>query len=207
MTALIVMAKAPVPGWAKTRLIPALGERGAARLAERFLRITVDAALAADIGPVTLCGTPDECSRGIFAELLLSPHIRWAPQGDGDLGARMQRAFVQVLHTQGPGLLIGTDAPALDAAYLRAAALALIHHDTVFAPTADGGYALIGLHHALPTLFADMPWSTDAVMSMTRQRLAALGLNSAELPLLHDIDEPADLAHVPPAWLADISTP
>lgn len=207
MTALIVMAKAPVPGSAKTRLIPALGESGAARLAERFLRITVDAALAADIGPVTLCGTPDECSSGVFAELLSSRHIGWAPQGGGDLGARMQRAFAQALRTQGPALLIGTDAPALDAAYLHAAAQALIRHDTVFAPTADGGYALIGLHHALPALFADMPWSSGAVMSVTRQRLGALGLTSAELPMLHDIDEPADLVHVPRAWLADITTP
>lgn len=204
MTPIIVMAKAPLPGLAKTRLIPALGANGAARLAERFLRETIAAALASGVGPVTLCGTPDDASLPCFADLLRAHDLHWLAQGSGDLGARMQRAVTPALRDFGAALLIGTDAPALDAAYLRQATLALTTHDTVFAPTADGGYALIGLHQTAPALFDDMPWSTDAVMSTTRNRLNTSGVTIAELPMLHDIDQPEDLVHVPAHWLTGL---
>ena len=65
--------------------------------------------------------------------------------------------------------------------------------DAVFGPAADGGYALVGLRRAAPELFTGMHWSHDQVMALTRERLAALGLRHVELPVLHDIDEPADL--------------
>ena len=97
-------------------------------------------------------------------------------------------------------LLIGTDAPGVDAAYLRAAAAALATHDAVFGPALDGGYTLVGLRQPTPALFAQMPWSTPQVMGETRKRLAHLGLRHAELPALSDIDEPADLAALPPGW-------
>jgi uncharacterized protein len=210
MSALIVMAKAPVPGLAKTRLAPALGEVGAARLAEVFLRQTVAAALAAGISPVILCGTPDATAapqHAVFAELLQQHPLRWAAQGAGDLGQRMARALRTALTEHDSALLIGTDAPALDAAYLRNARDELTTQDAVLAPTADGGYALIGLRRMHASLFDDMPWSSAAVMSTTRQRLRALGWRWAELALLHDVDESADLTHVPPSWLAAARAP
>lgn len=205
MTAVIVMAKAPRPGLAKTRLASALGEDGAARLAERFVRETVAVAVAANIGPVTLCGTPDAPLDAVFTELLQQWPLRWAAQGEGDLGARMARAFDAALAGHDSALLIGTDAPALDAAYLRNAQSELTRHDAVLAPTADGGYALIGLRRMHASLFTQMPWSSAAVMATTRERLRALQLHWAELALLHDIDEPADLVHVPPPWLAALT--
>ena len=203
MTAIIVMAKAPQPGLAKTRLIPALGAAGAAQLARRFLRQTLHAALAAEIGPVTLCGTPDAPLHSAFEDLLRRLPLQWTAQGEGDLGARMARALAQTLTLHDSALLIGTDAPALDAAYLRNAQPALTSHDAVLAPTFDGGYALLGLRRIHAALFTHMPWSGPEVMARTRQRLLEHGLTWAELPLLHDIDEPADLVHVPPAWLGD----
>ena len=203
MTAIIVMAKAPQPGLAKTRLMPALGAAGAAQLARRFLHETLRAALAADIGPVTLCGTPDAPLHFAFEDLLRRLPLQWAAQGEGDLGARMARSLARALRLHDSALLIGTDAPALDAAYLRNAQHALTSHDAVLAPTADGGYALVGLRRMHAALFTHMPWSGPEVMARTRQRLLDLGLSWAELPLLHDIDEPADLVHVPPAWLRD----
>jgi len=72
----------------------------------------------------------------------------------------------------------------------------------VFGPAADGGYALVGLRRPAPGLFHGMRWSHARVMAQTRERLAALGLRHAELPLLHDIDEPADLVHLPADWRA-----
>ncbi len=193
--AVLVMAKAPLPGLAKTRLIPALGAAGAAALAARMLRHTLDEALAAGLGPVTLCAAP-QASHPAFAEVAREGRITMADQGDGDLGARMQRALERALTAHAGALLIGTDAPALDAAVLRAAHAALTAHDAVLVPAHDGGYVLIGLRRVEPRLFEGMPWSTPQVLALTRERLRESGLRWAELPALHDIDEPADLAHL-----------
>ena len=85
---------------------------------------------------------------------------------------------------------------------LQRAAEALSHTDAVFVPALDGGYALIGLRRAAPSLFSAMPWSTPAVMARTRERLAAAGLQHSELAPLADIDEAADLVHLPAGFMA-----
>ena len=196
----IVMAKAPVPGVAKTRLIPALGAAGAAALAQRMLWHTMEQALAAALGPVELCVTPDPGSAA-FAALVANMPVRWSAQGPGDLGARMARAFERALVPPvRRALVIGTDAPALGTTILRRAAASLERHDAVFVPTFDGGYALVGLRRLAPLLFDAMPWSTSDVMATTRERGRASGLRFAELDPVADIDEPADLAHVPAGW-------
>ncbi|MBX3606700.1 MAG: TIGR04282 family arsenosugar biosynthesis glycosyltransferase [Piscinibacter sp.] len=192
---IVVLAKAPQPGYAKTRLIPALGAEGAARLARWLLDRTLQAALASGLGPVELCAAPDVAHPAIAA-WGARPGVILATQGDGDLGARMARAFARALAGGGSALLIGTDAPRLDADVLRAAAQALESHDAVFVPAHDGGYALVGLQRPAPALFEGIAWSTPAVMAQTRAALRRLGLTHAELAPLHDIDEPADLAHL-----------
>lgn len=203
-TTVIVFAKAPVAGYAKTRLIPALGPQRAAALAERLLRHAVHSALEAGLGPVELCATPDTRHPAFAA---LDAAVERRVQGDGDLGTRMARAFARRLGGEAGAsdtacLLIGTDAPGLDAAYLRAAAAALATHDAVFGPALDGGYTLVGLRRPAPGLFSDMAWSTPTVMAETRLRLATAGLRHAELAPLSDIDEAGDLVHLPPGWLA-----
>ncbi len=199
--AVLVFAKAPLAGYAKTRLIPALGADGAARLAERLLRHAVEAAAAAGIGPVRLCCAPD-IGHPAFAALARESALELVAQGDGDLGERMARAFADTLATHPRALLIGTDACALDAAYLRDAAAALHAHDAVFGPASDGGYTLVGLARPMPRLFEGMAWSSPRVMAETRRRLRELGVSHVELATLADVDEPADLRHVPQAWLA-----
>lgn len=199
-TRIIVMAKAPVAGYAKTRLIPALGAEGAAHLAQRLLDHALVQARAAGFGAVELCCAPDAL-HSAFSAQALQGGVVLTPQGEGDLGARMQRAFERGLASATNVILIGTDAPALDAAGLRVAAAALESSDAVLTPAADGGYALLGLRQAVPRLFECMPWSTDRVLALTRERLAECGLRHAELPAVHDIDEPADLRHLPPGWL------
>ena len=203
--AVIVFAKAPVAGQAKTRLIPALGAEGAARLAARLLNAALDHAVRADIGPVELCVAPDR-THPAFVAAASRPGVAVTEQGDGDLGERMARAFERALATHDAAILLGTDAPALDAAYLRAAALTLRDHDAVFGPAADGGYALVGLQRPQHGLFTDMRWSHDQVMAQTRVRLAALALRHAELPIVRDIDEPHDLIHLPAGWLRALGT-
>ena len=81
------------------------------------------------------------------------------------------------------------------------AAAALSGHGAVFVPALDGGYALVGLRQPAPWLFDRMGWSTATVMADTRERLADHGTSVVELPPLADIDEPADLVHLPQGWL------
>jgi rSAM/selenodomain-associated transferase 1 len=198
-TAVIVFAKAPVAGEAKTRLAPALGLAGAAALAARMLEHTLAQAVAAGVGPVELCAAPD-ASHPVLRQAAARFGTALAGQGAGDLGLRMHRAFARTLVRHGRALIIGTDAPALDAAMLRAASDRLQDHDVVFVPAIDGGYALVGQQRADPRWFSDMPWSTAGVMEETRRRLRTARVRWAELAPVADIDEPADLLHLPAAW-------
>jgi rSAM/selenodomain-associated transferase 1 len=199
---LTVLAKAPVAGVAKTRLMPALGAAGAAALAERLLDHTLQEAAAANMASLRLLGSPDASHPALVRHAGVA---ELGAQCSGDLGARMQQALVDGLARQPSALLIGTDAPALDRHCLREAADALLNHDAVFVPALDGGYALVGLSRRLGSvpdaLFRDMTWSTASVMAETRQRLNQLACRWVELPAVADIDEPADLVHVPRGWL------
>lgn len=195
----IVFAKAPVAGFAKTRLIPALGAQGAADLALRMLRHALLQALDARLGEVELCCAP-RASHPAFAEFAQGG-LLFSDQGEGDLGERMARAIDRALQHHTKVLLIGTDAPALDSRRLRVAAAALDAHDAVFVPALDGGYVLIGLGRSVPQMFDDMAWSTPLVMQRTRERLAQAGLSHIELEILPDVDEPADLRHLPQGWV------
>lgn len=187
-----VLAKAPIPGLAKTRLIPALGARGAAQLQRRLTRQAIRTALAAGLGPVTLWCAPDARHR-LFRTLHKACDVPCLVQASGDLGERMHTAFR--LHcASGPVLLIGTDCPPLTPQHLRDAAQALLDgHEAVFLPAEDGGYVLVGLRSPQPALFRDMGWSTSSVMENTRQRARAAGVAWREFETLWDLDVPADL--------------
>ena len=200
-TALVVFAKAPVAGWAKTRLAPALGAAGTAALAERLLVHTVEQCAGAGADHLELCVSPDT-AHPAFQRLAARHGLSLGLQGEGDLGARMSRTFERLLAQHRRVLLVGTDAPDLDASRLAEAARALTHHDAVFVPALDGGYALVGLRRPAPALFDGVSWSTAQVMSQTRERTAAAGLSWTELAPVADIDEAADLVHLPAGWLA-----
>lgn len=195
----IVFAKAPLPGFAKTRLAPALGEEGAARLATRLLRHAVTEMLHAGTGPVELCVTPDPSSP-CWSLLALPEPLEWSAQGDGDLGTRLAHAAQRSLQTDEAVLLIGTDCPALTSGVLREAAAALQEVDCVMIPATDGGYVLLGLTRFDASVFAGIPWSTDQVAAATLQKLQRLGWRTRLLPALHDIDEPDDLQWLPTSW-------
>lgn len=188
-----VLAKAPVPGAAKTRLIPALGARGAARLQRQFILRTLATAAAAQLGPVTLWCAPDTRHR-FFRALHRRAGIECISQPAGDLGERMHAAFEHHC-PRGPALLVGTDCPALQAGHLREAARRLRGGaEAVFQPAEDGGYVLVGLRRPQPQLFSGMSWGGPGVMGATRSR--ALGLRVSELETLWDVDRPADLARL-----------
>jgi rSAM/selenodomain-associated transferase 1 len=199
--AIAILAKAPLPGLAKTRLAPALGTDGAAALQARFIERTVATAHAAAIGPVTLWAAPDQYHPA-FQTLSALLGVTLARQPAGDLGARMLAAIEAA---QGPALVIGTDCPALTAEHLIAAAAVLRDGcDAVVIPVEDGGYALIGTRKPQPALFEGVPWSTANVMAETRRRLRATRLVWREPARLWDVDEPADLARMHRAGLASL---
>jgi rSAM/selenodomain-associated transferase 1 len=205
--AIAILAKAPVAGFVKTRLIPALGAAGAAALQQRLIERAVETAHAAAIGPVTIWITP-AAPHPCFTELTSRYQVALAPQPEGDLGARMLAACQA---TDGPTIVIGTDCPLLTPTHLRQAAQLLrAGTDVVVFPADDGGYVLIGSRRPQPGLFADMTWSTDTVMAQTRRRLARRGLSWREPAQLWDVDRPADIGRLREAGLAhllDGSTP
>ena len=191
--AVVIMAKAPVAGLAKTRLIPLLGAAGAARAQRGFALRTLATARAASTGDVTLWCAPDAAHR--FFRALESRHgVPTRPQPTGDLGQRMATAmahhFAHAAHT--PLLIVGTDCPALTREHLQQAADALQTVDVVLIPAEDGGYVLIGMRNPVPEVFAEVTWSTPQVLAQTRERLSLAGASWDELPTLWDVDEPAD---------------
>ncbi|HPB75365.1 MAG TPA: TIGR04282 family arsenosugar biosynthesis glycosyltransferase [Chromatiaceae bacterium] len=208
---ILIFAKAPVPGRVKTRLIPALGAEGAARLAGRLLSHALKQALAADLGPVEICASPapehPDWQPWLPALRELGPRgssVAWSDQGEGDLGARLARSARGYLDAGEPVLLMGTDCPALTPQRLREAALALHRHAAALIPALDGGYVLLGLrafaYH--PSLFTTMPWGTATVADLTQRRLRDLNWHVWVGEALPDVDVPADLA-ILPTELAD----
>lgn len=185
-----IMARAPVAGQAKTRLIPLLGADGAARLQGWLLERAVTTAVAADLGPVVLwcAGQPDHPD---FRRCVGSGKASLQVQPEGDIGVRMLAAAAAAKTPVG-SLIIGTDCPVLRPELLREAAAALNGHDAVVFPAEDGGYVLIGMRRPAPELFAGIEWSTGHVMVQTRERLAGLGWSWAEPATLWDVDRPAD---------------
>jgi uncharacterized protein len=198
-TRIIIFAKAPRPGLAKTRLIPALGAEGAAVLAQRMLFHTVSEALAANAGIVELCVTPS-INAAAWSDIQLPMGIEISDQGEGDLGARMARAAARAVERGEAVLLVGTDCVEMSDDLLREAWLVLHDHDAIIHCTSDGGYALLGLRRFSPFLFGNMPWSTDAVASTTIARLGQLGWSVHVGQMLHDVDEPQDLKYVSKQW-------
>src|SRR5437899_3251693 len=131
---LAIFAKAPIEGFAKTRLIPYLGAKLAAELQRRLIEHTVRVALASNIGPVSLWCTPSR-EHGVFSQMAASSGIALYDQSGADLGARMLDAF-GVLTRRGPTMVIGTDCPVLDPSHLVDCAAVLRQgRDAVFLPT------------------------------------------------------------------------
>jgi rSAM/selenodomain-associated transferase 1 len=189
---ILVFARAPVAGACKTRLIQAVGARGAARVQRQLIEKTLETAVAAGLAPVELWCAPD-CRHPFLQALRHDYGLRLQRQPRGDLGRRMSEALRRTLREARYAVLIGTDCPALTAADLGRA-LAVLRDGTpaVFQPATDGGYVLVGLSRPEPRLFHGIGWGGAQVMGGTRARLARFGLGWTELPALWDVDHPTD---------------
>jgi uncharacterized protein len=191
--ALLVFAKAPRPGRAKTRLIPRLGEWRAARLQARLTARTLRTARAAGFAAVELHATPSR-THGLLALYAKRFHVEVKNQKGSDLGERMHKALALALRRHRAVILIGTDCPALEPRDLRRAASLLRGGcDAVIAPAEDGGYALIGLRRISAGIFSGIAWGGPQVYAETAKRLSLAGYRWRALRTVWDLDRPADL--------------
>ena len=193
---LVIFAKAPIAGFAKTRLCPPLLPDEAAGLQRAFIADTLDNAVGAGGFDVLVAFTPDD-ARGLMVETCGGRPCDLAPQVGGDLGERMSRAFVSAF---GMGYrkvaIVGTDSPALQTCTLTAAFDRLDRADMVIGPAEDGGYYLIGLKSPAPEVFKDIGWSGPEVLSETLAKAHGLGLSVELLPTLGDVDTFEDLGRI-----------
>jgi glycosyltransferase A (GT-A) superfamily protein (DUF2064 family) len=207
------MAKAPIPGAVKTRLVPFLSIDEAAELARALLIDQLSHLKAISTADLYLAFTPQETAA--LMHELAPPEFALFSQTHGDLGARMQNIFAN-LFAKGHKyiVLIGADLPPVPLGYFTQAFIHLhgkkspIHppfvkgerggfdgpqQRVVLGPSRDGGYYLIGLNRQVPEIFTDMRWSHDQVFAQTLVKLRALTVPTLELPQWFDVDTPADL--------------
>jgi rSAM/selenodomain-associated transferase 1 len=186
-----VIAKEPVAGLAKTRLVPALGAAGAARAAAAMLADTLATVRATGADP-WLCFTPAEARARLGR---LAPGFGLLAQGPGDLGDRLAACLAGLLGAGAERVaIVGADTPQLPVGGYRRAFALLDRADVVLGPALDGGYYLVAAKAFRPELFAGIPMGTDLVLAETLARAAHAGLVVDLLPPLRDLDRVEDLA-------------
>lgn len=206
LTHLLIFTRYPEPGTTKTRLIPALGATGAATLQRQMTEHILAQTHTLEDAEVSVSihytgGTPQQM------QAWLGDQHTYRPQGTGDLGDRLVRAFAYGFGIASKVMAIGIDCPALGPPQLLAAAAALDNSAAVVGPADDGGYYLIGLsrgcHSDWKRLFRGIDWGSDRVLGQTQRAIKTLGLTAQMLPVLTDIDYPEDL----PQWQAVVDHP
>jgi len=192
---IIIMCKAPIAGKVKTRLMPHYSAEQAAQLhmamattvIERAKRLFDDVIIAAD-----------DCSHPFFAGFALPLQ----PQGEGNLGDRMQRLMQRAFAEGVDGfMLLGTDSPHMRDQRLLNAASSLQQYDVVVGPVEDGGYDLIAMSRPWP-VFEAVSWSSEQVLQQTIAHIDSLSLTSLQMDISFDVDFPADIERAKQAgWL------
>ena len=185
---LVLFARFPVAGSCKTRLIPAVGEEGAADIHRKLTERTFGLLRQAS-GTTTIAFTGGEIEE--FAAWL-GEGVEFVEQAEGGLSERLL-PFAE----KAPVIFFGADTPDLSLEIVEAAIDGLARHRVVVGPAEDGGYYLIGMKEPLPELLTDMLWSTEHVLPETLRRLERLGIEPLRLPTLADCDRPEDLARWP----------
>lgn len=194
---LIIFTRYPEPGKTKTRLIPALGEVGAADLQKQMTEHTI--LQVQELQKISAITVEVRFAGGNW-ELMqnwLGVGFVYQTQGEGDLGQRMMRSLVDAFSNNAEQvIIIGTDCPGLNSQILASAFEKLKVCDLVLGPALDGGYYLIGLRRVVPELFSQISWGTAQVFQQTIEIAQKLNLLSGYLPSLADVDRPEDL----PVW-------
>lgn len=187
----ILMAKSPVEGAAKTRLIgPAIDAAAASAIALSMLRC-IATRLVARFERVVLACSPDSAGCDLARALEVEFDLI-ANQGDGDLGRRMLRVWNDVA-AHGPAAFFGMDSPDIPDAAFMEIPRALSGHDAAIGRTPDGGYWTLAARRCLPVLLTGIDWGTDAVYDATVQRAQQGGVSLARLDDWFDVDHPDDV--------------
>lgn len=190
----LVVAKAPEPGRVKTRLVPLLGEQGAAALCRAMLLDTLETSRleVADVG--VLYARAEE--RAALTALVGPGAPLVLQEGDGHACA-LRTGMRATLALRDSALLVASDVPGVPAGSLRRALAALeTGADVVLGPSDDGGYWLVGMREPHEAPFERIPWSTSTVLEVTLDRCRAAGLEVALVDTWRDVDTPEDLATI-----------
>jgi rSAM/selenodomain-associated transferase 2/rSAM/selenodomain-associated transferase 1 len=216
---LIVFTRFPEPGKTKTRLIPALGAKGAARLQRQMTEHIIATAAKRINRPGLTTEVYHEGANSDLMQAWLGSQFTYRPQGPGDIGRRMLRAFENAFQDEmATAVIIGSDIPQISANIIQQAFEGLQKNDLVLGPARDGGYYLIGMKNTIPAetcnrLFDDINWGTGQVLSQTLQKARGSGLRFILLEPLNDVDSPVDLhiwqdvkkSAAKPSWTQKIS--
>ena len=200
--AVVIMAKAPIPGQVKTRLVPPLTPEQAASLAQKLLQETLGLVQGLNsVHPMVAVAPPQAITQ---MRQILSEPVDLIPQTDGDFGRRLESIFEELFAQGAKGvILLGADHPDLPSEYLAQAVEALQRgkDHLVLGPTEDGGYYLIGLNRLHPELLQGIPWSSSKVLEATLEKAKGAGLPVKLLPPWYDIDRPEDLERLTERFL------
>jgi len=194
---ILFFTRYPRPGESKTRLISALGARGAAKIQRYMTRLILDTLLCCGNCRLEIC-----YDGATQAEMMdwLGHELSYIRQSDGNLGERMREAITRQHRKRRPVCLLGSDCPDLSCAIINEAFSALFRHELVIGPSYDGGYYLIGCSPVLDSgliadLFTDIDWGEEHVLEQTIKIISQAGKSLHLLPTLHDIDTPEDLRY------------
>ncbi|MDZ8052002.1 MAG: TIGR04282 family arsenosugar biosynthesis glycosyltransferase [Aulosira sp. ZfuVER01] len=192
---LIIFTRYPEPGKTKTRLIPALGDFGAANLQKQMTEYTIFQ--VKELQKITGISFEVRFAGGSLQLMQdwLGLALVYNSQDEGDLGERMKRSLFDAFQSgMEQVIIIGTDCPGVNSQLLGSAFEQLRTCDIVLGPALDGGYYLIGLRSLIPELFANIDWGTNQVLQQTVDIAQKLDLSHIYLPFLSDVDYPEDLS-------------
>lgn len=191
---LIIFTRYPEPGKTKTRLIPVLGDIGAANLQKQMTEQTI--LQVKELQKLTQISVEIRFTGGNLEKMRnwLGNDLLYQFQGEGDLGQRMERSLVNAFNqTAKQVIIIGTDCPDLNSQILLTAFEKLQVFNLVLGSAMDGGYYLIGLQKATAELFTNIHWGTAQVFARTVEIAKKLNLSIGYLQPLADVDRPEDL--------------
>ena len=192
MNGLVVLAREPTPGRVKSRLARDITPDRAAALYRAFIQDTLEMCSRVTVATTWIAHTPDE-AEGVFASLG-GPGVRLLPQGEGDLGDRLDRLFRRLFDDGCERVVVlGSDAPTLPARIVAQAFESLRDKEVVIGPCLDGGYYLLGLVQPFPAILEGISWGTREVLSQTVERVEESGRSLEMLPPWYDVDTVTEL--------------
>ena len=194
--ALVVFAKAPIPGTVKTRLCPPLSPEEATALHSSFVMDAIERTkkISGKLKAARFVACDPAMEHPFFKALRSHHGIKLVQQRGQNLGERMAETMQELLHRDYASVVItGCDLPTLPAGEISRAFGLLDEQDCVLGPCPDGGYYLVGLRRPCPELFSDIPWGASEVLRLTKEKATALNLKLGLTAPWSDIDTPDDL--------------